>query len=77
MGFATEETEDPVEPRAQKFHLPPKLDSPRRPGNYDDMSRDDATKGVRVGFEGGEIGLLGELGSALQDKWFLPPRLAF
>ena len=68
MGSATEETEDPVEPGAQKFHLLQKLDSPRRPGNHDDMSRDDAAKGVRVRFEGGEIGLLGELGSSLRGK---------
>jgi hypothetical protein len=32
------------------------------------MNRDDAAKRVRVRFEGGEIGLLGELGSALRGK---------
>lgn len=32
------------------------------------MTRDDAAKGVRVRFEGGEIGLLAELGSALRGK---------
>ncbi len=64
----TDEAEDAVEPRAQKFHLPPKLDRSGRPGNHDQMSRDDAAKGVRVRFEGGEIGLLGELGRSLKGK---------
>ena len=32
------------------------------------MIRDDAAKGVRVRFEGGEIGLLGELGRSLKGK---------
>ncbi len=32
------------------------------------MIRDDAAKGVRVRFAGGEIGLLGELGLSLKGK---------
>jgi len=68
LGAETEKAEESVEPGAQKFHPPPNLDRPSRPGNHDEVSRNDAAKGVRVRFEGGEIGLLAELGSALRGK---------